>query len=75
MKRIFRYMIMAVAVVSIAAGCQMEEKVTVDPADVIDPVLHDPDFPEVLAITPSNQSEEAVFTWDVADMGFGAQLN
>jgi len=66
---------MAVAVVSIAAGCQMEEKVTVDPADVIDPVLHDPDFPEVLAITPSNQSEEAVFTWDAADMGFGAQLN
>jgi hypothetical protein len=75
MKRIFRYMIMAAAVVSAASGCQVEEKVIVNPSDVIDPVLHDPGFPEVLTITPSNQSEEVVFTWDAADMGFGAQLN
>ena len=53
MKRIFRYMIMAAAVVVAAAGCQVEEKVMVNPSDVIDPVLHDPGFPEVLTITPS----------------------
>ena len=75
MKRIFRYMIMAAAVVSAAAGCQVNEKVMVDPSDVIDPILHDPGFPEVLTITPSNQSEEVCFTWDAADMGFGSQLN
>ena len=75
MKRIYRYMIMAAAVVSAAAGCQIEEKVKVNPSDVIDPILHDPGFPEVLTITPSNQSEEVCFTWDAADMGFGSQLN
>ena len=75
MKRIYRYMIMAAAVIATAAGCQVEEKVMVNPSDVIDPVLHDPGFPEVLTITPSNQSEEVCFTWDAADMGFGSQLN
>lgn len=75
MKKIFRYMIMAAVTVSAAAGCQLEEKVMVNPSDVIEPVLHDPGFPEVLTITPSNQSEEVCFTWDAADMGFGSQLN
>ena len=75
MKNIFRYMMIAAVLVSAAAGCQMEEKVMVNPSDVIEPVLHDPGFPEVLTITPSNQSEEVVFTWDAADMGFGSQLN
>ena len=75
MKRIYRYMIMAAAVIATAAGCQVEEKVMVHPSNVIDPVLHDPGFPEVLTITPSNQSEEVCFTWDAADMGFGSQLN
>lgn len=66
---------MAAAVVSAAAGCQMEEKVTVDPSAVLAPVLHDPGFPEVLTMTSLNQSEEVSFTWDAADMGFSSQLN
>ena len=75
MKRTIRYILMTVAAVYAAAGCQLEEKVMVNPSDVIEPVLHDPGFPEVLTITPSNQSEEVCFTWDAADMGFGSQLN
>ena len=75
MKKVFRYMIMTVVAGIAAVGCQMEEKVMVNPSEVIDPVLHDPGFPEVLTITPSNQSEEVCFTWDAADMNFGAQLN
>lgn len=58
-----------------AAGCQTEELVQINPDDVIAPVLHDPGFPEVITITPSNQSEEISFTWDAAHVGFGAQLN
>ncbi len=75
MKRTIIYILMAVAAVYAAAGCQLEEKVMVNPSDVIEPVLHDPGFPEVLTITPSNQAEEVCFTWDAADMGFGSQLN
>ena len=55
MKRTIRYILMTVAAVYAAAGCQLEEKVMVNPSDVIEPVLHDPGFPEVLTITPSNQ--------------------
>lgn len=75
MKIIFRYMKMIAVAVFAAVACHVEEKVMVNPSDVIEPVLHDPGFPEVLTITPSNQSEEVCFTWDAADIGFGAQLN
>lgn len=74
MKRIYRYM-MALAVVILAAGCVNEDKVMINPDDVIVPVLHDPGFTESITITPSNQAEEIVFTWDAAHVGFGAQLN
>lgn len=74
MKRIFKYM-MALAVVVLAAGCVNEEKVMINPDDVILPVLHNPGFSESITITPSNQAEEIVFTWDAAHVGFGAQLN
>ena len=66
---------MTVAAGMAVMGCQVEEKVQINPSDVIAPALHDPGFPEVITITPSNQSEEICFTWDAADMGFGAQLN
>lgn len=75
MKKIFRNIILAAAAVVSAAGCQTEELVQINPDDVIAPVLHDPGFPEVITITPSNQSEEICFTWDAAHVGFGAQLN
>ena len=66
---------MSLTAVLAVMGCQLEEKVQLNPSDVIAPVLHDPGFPEVITITPSNQSEEICFTWDAADMGFGSQLN
>lgn len=75
MKRIFRYMIMAAASVFVAAGCQNEDLVQIDPDEVIVPVLHDPGFPALITITPSNQTEEISFTWDAAHVGFGAQMN
>ena len=74
MKRFIRY-IMALAVLVFAAGCVNEEKVMINPDDVIVPVLHDPGFSESITITPSNQAKEIVFTWDAAHVGFGAQLN
>ena len=66
---------MALAAVVLAAGCVNEDKVMINPDDVIAPVLHDPGFSESITITPSNQAEEIVFTWDAAHVGFGAQLN
>lgn len=77
MNKLFRYM-MTAAMALVALGCQIEEKVQIDPDMVIDPVLHDPGFPkapETISITASNQAEEVLFTWDAADLGFGAQLN
>ncbi len=68
-------MILAAASVILAAGCQNEELVQLDPENVIVPVLHDPGFPELITITPSNQSEEIAFTWDAAHAGIGTQLN
>ena len=71
----FRYMIMAVVVMAAAAGCQTEPVVTVNPDDIIAPVLHQNGLPSEIEVTPTNQSEEITFTWSAADMGFGAQLN
>ena len=68
-------MMMAVAVITAAAGCQTEPVVTVNPDEIIIPVLHRNGLPEEIEVTPTNQSEEVTFTWSAADMGFGAQLN
>ena len=75
MKKLFRYMIMAVVVMAAATGCQTEPVVTVNPDDIIAPVLHQNGLPSEIEVTPTNQSEEITFTWSAADMGFGAQLN
>ena len=71
----FRYMMLAVATVAAAAGCQTEPVVTVNPDEIIVPVLHKNGLPSEIEVTPTNQSEEITFTWSAADMGFGAQLN
>lgn len=68
-------MMMAVAVITAAAGCQTEPVVTVNPDEIISPVLHRNGLPVEIEVTPTNQSEEVTFTWSAADMGFGAQLN
>lgn len=68
-------MIMAVVVMAAATGCQTEPVVTVNPDDIIAPVLHQNGLPSEIEVTPTNQSEEITFTWSAADMGFGAQLN
>ena len=75
MKRIFRYILSLAASVAAAAGCMNEPVVRINPDEVIVPVLHDPGFPEVITITSTNQSEQIVFTWDAANVGFGAQIN
>lgn len=75
MKRIFKYMILAAASVIMAAGCQEEKLVQLNPDDVIVPVLHNPGFPETITITPSNQGEEICFTWNAAHAGIGTQMN
>lgn len=75
MKKLFRYMMLTAAVVLAANGCQTEPVVTVNPADIIAPVLHQNGLPSEIEVTPTNQSEEITFTWSAADMGFGAQLN
>ena len=75
MKRIFRYILSVATVALMAVGCQEEPVVTVNPQDIIAPVLHSNGLPSEIEVTPTNQSEEVTFTWSAADMGFGAQLN
>lgn len=73
-RRISIYLMSAVAMFA-AVGCTVEDIVKINESDVIVPVLHNPGLPEVITITPSNQSDEIEFTWDAAHIGFGAQLN
>lgn len=76
--RISKYILLLMSFAAMAVGCVREEMAQIDPDEVIIPVLHDPGFPkapEAITITAANQTEELVFTWDAAHLGFGAQFN